>query len=725
MQQLWQDKDKRRAALLSLVAHLTVLLLLVWVVRMPPAVPLDTFIVIDVGTPAEAPAEVAAATAEAPAPQAPTPQAAGEQLGEPQAPQAREPEPASPTPAPQTLQPPAPAPQQPQAAEQAAQAEPATEPQAEASPAAPAAPAAAGAPPRPQPEITPEATPEATADARPPRPAPPQPVTPSAPAVAAEALPSSPPTAALPEIESEPLEPRPPVEAIAIPQPSAAARLPEARAVAPTPQVQVAAPQAIPAPQASARVPEPQAIPAPQATPQVAAAEAIPAPQAVSRVAVAEAIPAPQASSRVAAAEAIPAPQASASVAAARPLPTPAAQASVAAARAIPGPQVRAGVGEARAVEATPQVQVGRSVRVPQPQVAAQLRSAQARAGAPVETPIADGVGTSDSNRRDARPAGGNAARSGQPDTLAGAAAGNRGLAAGPEGSRDPSGAPATATPYLEERPRPLAVLIDNADGYPQAGLAEASMILELPVEGGLTRLMAVYDNRDPERVGPVRSARDYFWQLSRDLDAILVHDGGSPSAMNAIQGSDTPTFNAFTRGELFARQPERQAPYNLYAGGSGLRQAINRLQLNRSRVLQGRVFRPAEAEPAVTTVTIPHSGVYESGFRYQPELDRYRWIRQGQPAVDAADEAVLAEAVLVGEITARPIPDDPAGRLYVPLRSGPATLYLRGRAIAGVWQPSVEGGVAFVAEGGEPVDLRPLKTWVVLTPSYERRLEN
>jgi hypothetical protein len=262
---------------------------------------------------------------------------------------------------------------------------------------------------------------------------------------------------------------------------------------------------------------------------------------------------------------------------------------------------------------------------------------------------------------------------------------------------------------------------VDNVGGYPQSGLRPASTIVEMPVEGGLTRLMLVFDRTDPERVGPVRSAREYFVELAGRIDAVLVHDGGSPGALAAIGASPLPTINSFDRGELFARG-DGQAPYNLFSQGDALRAAVNRLDLSRGRTVATTIYRPASDLPAATSVSVRYGATYTTAFRFEQALDAYRWVRNGTAAVDASGEAVLVDAVLVGAIEARVFPNDTAGRLSIPLRGGAATLYVGGRAVEGRWEIQDAVGVRFVA-GDEVVDLAPFKTWVVLTPTYDGRV--
>jgi hypothetical protein len=261
-------------------------------------------------------------------------------------------------------------------------------------------------------------------------------------------------------------------------------------------------------------------------------------------------------------------------------------------------------------------------------------------------------------------------------------------------------------------------VLIDNVAGYPQSGLPQASWIAEMPVEGGQTRLMAMFDAGEPARVGPVRSARDYFVEMAGRADAVLVHDGGSPSALLALNQGLAPSLNAYQRGELFQRVQGRAAPYNLYTEGSALRDAIRRMNIDAQRLLTGfRPVPPGDEVQRADGVNIDWSGAYASAFRYVPGQDRYRWIRQGEDAVDASGTAVQVDAVLLGRVEAREIPQDPAGRLYVAVEGGPATLLWRGTVQHGRW--SVDGGLRFVANDGSEVSLEAMMTWAAFLPPW------
>ena len=580
-QALWQDRDRRRALLLSLMVHLLVVLAIAIWVTLPDPVPLESFIIIDIGTPAEAIEEIQAPASASPAPLAQTPQVEAPEAGESQA-----------TALGLLLTVPTPDPVEMQLGSDVA-------------------------PPEPEAATPLEVPPQAI-----PLRAPPPGVRLPASESGSVDLPLADiPATTLPQIDAEVLVPRPLAESIQIPRPTSVVQVPEARALALTPTV-IVAPGGV--------------------------------------------------------------------------IPKPSVEVAVAVAEAIPQPLLRVVVVE------------------DQPDTRAPTVFGETRAGAFLTQ------GDVDSDRLDNRLEGGDAPRSGQTVADAEADASNLGAAAEIDrGEALGSRLALPPTPFQERRERPLMVLIDNVGGYPQSGLFEAAQVVEMPVEGGLTRLMTVFDRSDPDQVGPIRSARDYFVMLAQSVDGILVHDGGSPSALAAISRDGLTTFNAYSRGELFSRFAGRSAPYNLYSYGTTLREAVDRLGLERPRSVSGVIYRPPESSTSVGGLEIRFSGVYSSGFVYVEEEKRYHWLRNEEGAVDAFGERVLVDAVVVASIEARPLPDDPEGRLYIPLRGGLATLFIGGKMVSGSWSKEQGVGVEFVSDEQLPVDLSPFKTWMILTPEY------
>ena len=122
---------------------------------------------------------------------------------------------------------------------------------------------------------------------------------------------------------------------------------------------------------------------------------------------------------------------------------------------------------------------------------------------------------------------------------------------------------------------RPIAVMIPNDKGaLPHYNLSNADILYECMVEGSITRLMAVFsDWRNLERVGNVRSCRDYYVYWAFEWDAIYVHCGGPELYVTDIlTRSDTQHIDeAVSPKDVFFRTSDRKAPQNLYFNGSDI----------------------------------------------------------------------------------------------------------------------------------------------------------
>ena len=114
---------------------------------------------------------------------------------------------------------------------------------------------------------------------------------------------------------------------------------------------------------------------------------------------------------------------------------------------------------------------------------------------------------------------------------------------------------------------RPIAVMIDNHSGaWPQANLNKAYLVYEIVVEGGETRLMALFKGQDLEKIGPIRSSRHYFLDYALENDAIYVHHGWSPQAESDIKTLSVNNINGISESSKdFWRVKDKTAPHNMF----------------------------------------------------------------------------------------------------------------------------------------------------------------
>lgn len=178
---------------------------------------------------------------------------------------------------------------------------------------------------------------------------------------------------------------------------------------------------------------------------------------------------------------------------------------------------------------------------------------------------------------------------------------------------------------------RPIAVMIDNHKGaLPQAGLNEAYAVYEIIVEGGETRLMALFKGKDLAKVGPIRSSRHYFLDYALENDAIYVHFGFSPQAKNDIAKLGVNNINGiYESSTSFWRVKDKYAPHNAVTSTEKILEIAKKdgysVTSNKESVLN-YVADPVELESDInaSTVTIPYSESNTVRYEYDEEAKNY-----------------------------------------------------------------------------------------------------
>lgn len=122
---------------------------------------------------------------------------------------------------------------------------------------------------------------------------------------------------------------------------------------------------------------------------------------------------------------------------------------------------------------------------------------------------------------------------------------------------------------------RPFAIILNNLEmASPQSGITEADILYEAIVEGGITRLLGIYETLNSTRIGSVRSARHYFVSFADEYDAIFVHYGETTYATKKIAALGIDNLSGLTGiGEtVFYRDQTIKAPHNAFATEEGIR---------------------------------------------------------------------------------------------------------------------------------------------------------
>ncbi|MDE7404878.1 MAG: DUF3048 domain-containing protein, partial [Lachnospiraceae bacterium] len=122
---------------------------------------------------------------------------------------------------------------------------------------------------------------------------------------------------------------------------------------------------------------------------------------------------------------------------------------------------------------------------------------------------------------------------------------------------------------------RPVAIMIPNSKTASQYGISNASILYECNVEGSMTRLMGVFEDwSNVEKLGNIRSCRDYYVYWAFEWDAIYIHYGG-PFYINEIIGrSDTQNINCIEYGNATYRDTAKNSTDNAFTSTDRIKDA-------------------------------------------------------------------------------------------------------------------------------------------------------
>lgn len=180
----------------------------------------------------------------------------------------------------------------------------------------------------------------------------------------------------------------------------------------------------------------------------------------------------------------------------------------------------------------------------------------------------------------------------------------------------------------------PIATIIDNhINARPQFGLSKANLVYEVEVEGGITRYLAIFANsEDIEKIGPIRSLRPYFIDLSREFSPLLAHVGGSPAALVQIVRDNIFNINQFYKGKYFWRDNEKKVPHNVYTSYSNLNAYLDSLNIKKGEFLEWKFKDDNNSDTVYQVIEVPYDKYrYIVEWRYDKENNDYiRYLDNG-----------------------------------------------------------------------------------------------
>jgi hypothetical protein len=274
-----------------------------------------------------------------------------------------------------------------------------------------------------------------------------------------------------------------------------------------------------------------------------------------------------------------------------------------------------------------------------------------------------------------------------------------------------------------------LSVKIDNLDlARPQAGLGTADIVVEQPVEGGLTRLFATWQSRDAGQIGPVRSARPVDALLLRQLGpSLFAFAGASAGVLQTIQRDSGATLiDPSSAPGAFQRVGGRSAPHNVFSSTAALYAAGRRAN---SKLGPPRAFLTFAPEPSAAARPARIARMsFSPATRASWQWNGSAFVRYQNGTLDrlADGGAISSTNVVVMSVAVRPGANTDVLGHHTPdpvlTGTGRVWVLRDGKVVTGTWRRAAAGKpMQLLGADGKPLPVHPGRTWIELLPTPQQ----
>lgn len=281
---------------------------------------------------------------------------------------------------------------------------------------------------------------------------------------------------------------------------------------------------------------------------------------------------------------------------------------------------------------------------------------------------------------------------------------------------------------YNDGNDRPIAIMIDNdgSDSWPHSGLDDAYLIYEMYVEGGATRLMALFKGKDTKKIGPVRSARHYYFDFAFEHDAMYTAFGWSPRAgaelpkigldfINGIKGSD---YKYFWREEKY-----RGDYHSVYTSIEKLKQGAEdkgyEMTTDKKFMEYNDEFTPIKGGYSALSIKIPYAGFYSVTYNYDETTKTYKRTLNSNTPHQSPEGVPYAPTNIIIQKAKNYNLNDGSQRQHIEtVGSGDAIYITGGQAMDIKWsKASRKERTIYTDLNGNEIKLNPAQTFINIVP--------
>lgn len=288
------------------------------------------------------------------------------------------------------------------------------------------------------------------------------------------------------------------------------------------------------------------------------------------------------------------------------------------------------------------------------------------------------------------------------------------------------------------ENKRAFAVMINNIE-YAfkhQMGTSKADIMYEALAEGGITRMMAIYqDVSDVKKIGSVRSARHYYVQFATEWDAVYCHFGHTHYATSKMKKLKTENISGLSAiGPVaYARTSTLSAPHNVFTTGQKLRKAAKKLGYSLKKKRGARaghfVFHETDTEPVkgkrAKTVTIPFSNYSTCQMKYDEKKKKYLKYEYGKKHMDQYYKKQLSfKNVIIQFVDESNIDRNGYQTMKLNNSSGKGYYITDGKQVSITWERREKGNaMVYTDAAGNTLTVNPGKTYIAVYPKNRKNL--
>lgn len=285
---------------------------------------------------------------------------------------------------------------------------------------------------------------------------------------------------------------------------------------------------------------------------------------------------------------------------------------------------------------------------------------------------------------------------------------------------------------------RYVAVMINNIE-YAfrnQKGTSKAGVIYEALAEGGITRMLALFDNiKDVKQIGSVRSARHYYAQFAYEWDAIFCHFGHTKYAVSKMEqlGTDNLSGLSGIGPVVYARTSALRAPHNVYTNGKKILKGAKKLgyktKTKKRDMAEHFAFYEEDTNlkkgKKAKQITLPFSYYSTAKLKYNKKKKVYLKYEYGQKHMDTHYKKQLAfKNVIVQFVQESNIDRNGYQTMNLGNTTGKGYYLTNGKRIAITWKRNEKKNImVYKTTDGKTLTVNPGKTYIAVFPKNRKNL--